>query len=766
MKLTAVDRKIAQEIQPFVPDNVFDVHSHIYRTKDLDIAPSSFWKENPAELGIEDWRRQMEGQMGRGKLRGGLFIPPPFCTSDKASDFVVNQLKKFPESKGLILTSLYHSKETALRYLENPRIAGFKPYHTFSKDKPTWQADLNSYLPEWAWKTAHDRGLVILLHLVKDLALADPDNQRAIREKCRKYPRAKLILAHAGRGFHYLNTIKGISALRGLENIWFDTAAICEPFALIAILQEFGPKKLLWGSDFPVSNDRGRCATAGDGFVWLTKNSVKWEQVSPVCNPTLVVFESLRALKEAADIFGLNTEDIRDIFGDNSRRLLGLKEESGTRTQELYRYAKKRIPGGNQLLSKRPEMMAPDVWPAYFSEARGCEVWDLDGKHYWDMSICGIGSCLLGFRDPDVTRAVRRRINLGSMCTLNPPEEVELADLLCKIHPWADCVRFARTGGESAAVAIRIARATTDRSLIAFCGYHGWHDWYLAANLGEADALRGHLLQGGLHPLGVPRELRNTAIPFHYNNRQEFQAVLDRYGDRLAGVVMEPCRNNPPEPGFLEFVRDGIHKCGGLLVFDEISIGWRLCFGGAHLKLGVNPDLAIFAKALGNGHPIGAVVGTRKAMAGAHDSFISSTYWTESVGPAAALATLKKMQKTDLPAHIAEIGTRVKNLWKKSAKKTHLPVKVDDGYPCFAHFGFDHPLSEELRTLYTQLMLERGFLAGSSLFPTLAHNDAVVSAYGKAIAEVFAEISLTLKQDKVKEKLKGPVAHTGFQRLL
>ena len=198
----------------------------------------------------------------------------------------------------------------------------------------------------------------------------------------------------------------------------------------------------------------------------------------------------------------------------------------------LYNHAKKRIPGGTQLLSKRPEMFASNQWPAYFERARGCETWDIDGRHYYDMSINGIAACLLGFSDPDVTRAVCDRVKRGSMCSLNPPEEVELADRLCKIHPWAEQVRFGRCGGEMMAVAVRIARATTDRSLVAICGYHGWHDWYLAANLGESDSLRGHLLPG-LKPLGVPRELRQTTIPFHFNHCAEFQNIIDRYGKRL-----------------------------------------------------------------------------------------------------------------------------------------------------------------------------------------------------------------------------------------
>ena len=443
-------------------------------------------------------------------------------------------------------------------------------------------------------------------------------------------------------------------------------------------------------------------------------------------------------------------------------RVKDAQDES--RTQALYRHARQRIPGGTQLLSKRPEMMAPGQWPTYFREARGCETWDLDGRHYYDLSTNGIGSCLLGFRDPDVTAAVQQRISLGSMCTLNAPEEVELADLLCEIHPWSEQVRFARCGGEACAMAVRIARATTDRSVVAICGYSGWQDWYLAANLGDNDALRGHLLPG-LDPLGVPRELRGTAVPFVYNRRDQFDALLAQHGDRLAAVIMEPCRNQDPEPGFLEHVRDGAHRVGALLIFDEITIGWRMHFGGAHLKFGVMPDLAVFAKALGNGHPMAAVIGTRAAMSGAQGSFISSTYWTESVGPVAALATLRKMKALNLPGHVARVGGLVQRCWEQSALRHGLPVQVS-GYPCLAHFSFKHPQAEALRTLYTQQMLGLGFLAGTGLYPTLAHTDAVVERYAEAVDQVFGELAQALAQGDVLCRLRGPVAHSGFKRLL
>jgi len=435
------------------------------------------------------------------------------------------------------------------------------------------------------------------------------------------------------------------------------------------------------------------------------------------------------------------------------------------KTLELYNHGKKRIPAGGQLLSKRPELWAPEQWPAYFAKAKGCETWDLDGNHYYDMGINAVGATILGFGDPVVDQAVKDCIDSGSISSLNPPEEVELADVLCDIHPWADCARFARAGGEMAAVAVRIARATTDRSIVAICGYHGWHDWYLAANLGEDDSLRGHLLNG-LNPLGVPRELRNTAFTFTYNNRKELQDIIDKHGDRLAAVIMEPCRYTDPDPGFLEFVRDETHKAGALLIFDEITIGWRLVFGGAHLKFGVNPDIALFAKTLGNGYPVAAVIGTEKAMEGAHTSFISSSYWTEKIGLVAALKTLERMQELDVCSHVAGVGTKVKNAWNTFGAKYGLNLTVDDAYPCLAHFAFADENATVLKTLYTQYMLDEGFLAGCAIYGTMGHTDEIIEKYEVAIDKVFAKIAKDIAGGHTEQSLNGPVSHTGFQRLI
>jgi glutamate-1-semialdehyde 2,1-aminomutase len=437
-----------------------------------------------------------------------------------------------------------------------------------------------------------------------------------------------------------------------------------------------------------------------------------------------------------------------------------------SKCQQLYRRAKMLMPGGTQLLSKRPEMFAPDQWPGYFQEAHGCEVVDLDGRRYVDMTTMGIGACLLGYSDSEVTDAVVARVKNGSMCGLNSPEEVELAQLLLALHPWAENVRFGRSGGEAMAIAVRIARASTGRDVVAFCGYHGWHDWYLAANRtthSESDALQEHLLPG-LSPNGVPKQLAGTALPFRYNQLDSLAQIVREHGSRLAAVVMEPTRHTEPMPGFLEGVRELCDRVGAVMVFDEISIGWRLALGGAHLRFGVQPDIAVFAKALGNGHPMAAILGRARVMQAAQESFISSTYWTESVGPVAALATLRKMQRRDVPAHIAAIGIQTREGLQQIAAQEAVPLTMS-GYPAMTYFGFDHPESLALQTLLTVRMLGHGFLAGSCFYPSLAHTAQYVEQYLTAAQEVFAELAEAIRQGDAARRIGGPTRHSGFTRL-
>jgi glutamate-1-semialdehyde 2,1-aminomutase len=352
------------------------------------------------------------------------------------------------------------------------------------------------------------------------------------------------------------------------------------------------------------------------------------------------------------------------------------------------------------------------------------------------------------------------------MCSLNPPEEVELAELLLSLHSWAENVRFLRTGGEAMAAAVRIARAATNRDVIAFCGYHGWHDWYLAANrqfTGPTDELRSHLLPG-LSPVGVPSQLAGTAVTFEYNQIDQLASIIKRHGANLAAVVMEPTRNLPPRPGFLEGVRELCDRASAALVVDEITAGWRFTLGGAHLLYGLEPDIAVFAKALGNGHPIAAVIGRERLMQSAHESFISSTYWTEGVGPVAAIATIRKLQQLDVAAHVSRIGTRLRDGLQQLGRQCGVPIKVA-GYPQLTSIAFDHPQSDALTTLLTVRMMDHGILSGSSFYPTWTHQDAHVDRFLAAAQVIFVELADAIHFENAESRIGGAVKHSGFKRL-
>lgn len=431
--------------------------------------------------------------------------------------------------------------------------------------------------------------------------------------------------------------------------------------------------------------------------------------------------------------------------------------------QSLYRQAKKIIPGGTQLFSKRPEMYLPDLWPAYYQKAKGCEVWDLDGRKYIDACYMGIGTSVLGYADPDVDKAVIAAIKKSTVSTLNCPEEVELARVLCRLHPWAQMVRYSRSGGEAMAMAVRIARAYAGKDIILFCGYHGWHDWYLSSNIADDRSLDGHLLPG-LEPAGVPRNLRKTAIPFHFNDLDGFQKVFERYRSRVAAVVMEPARNFYPQEGFLETIREVTKTAGVVLIFDEVSSGWRNAVGGIHLKFKVNPDMAVLGKGMSNGYPMAAVIGRAFVMEGAQKTFMSSTYWTERIGPVSALATIRKMKKCNVPSYLAGVGAKIQEGWKTLAAKHGLKIDVGGIYP-LSHFSFQYNEPLVLKTLFTQIMLEKGFLATTAFYASYAHKENHIKKYLKAVDETFHVIAKAIEEGDPSRFLKSRVCDAGFKRL-
>ena len=425
----------------------------------------------------------------------------------------------------------------------------------------------------------------------------------------------------------------------------------------------------------------------------------------------------------------------------------------------LYKKAKTIIPGGTQLLSKRPEMFLPDNWPSYYEKAVGCQIWDLDGEKYIDMSIMGIGTSSLGYANPDVNAAVIRSIHNGSFSTLNTREEVELAEKLIELHPTMDMVRFAKCGGEANALAVRIARSATSKSKVAMSGYHGWHDWYLAANLNNKEGLDGLLLPG-LEPAGVPKELAGTCLPFHYGKIDELESIVKLNPD-LGVICIEVQRGGSVDLEFLSAVRRIADEISAVLIFDEISSGFRMSVGGIYKNYGLEPDMVILGKALGNGFGISAVLGKREVMQATQKSFISSSYWTERTGYVAALATIKQFEERDVIAYLSDIATHLREEFKK-----HISADVValDGLHTVPTIIFKHQSPVLAKTYFTQEMLKRGYLASTVIYLSYAHTKKIIDAYILEVIEVTAEIERK-STSQLTDALNGPASHSTFARL-
>ena len=428
--------------------------------------------------------------------------------------------------------------------------------------------------------------------------------------------------------------------------------------------------------------------------------------------------------------------------------------------QKLYSKAKKIVAGGNMLLSKRPEMFLPEHWPAYFNKTKGCEVWDLDGNKYIDTLMMP-GTNSLGYSHPEVDEAVKETVGNGNMSSLNAPEEVELTERLVELHPWADMARFARSGGEANSVAIRLSRAASGKDNVAFCGYHGWHDWYLASNLSDSKGLDGHLLPG-LDPHGVPQNLKGSVYPFEYNNFDKLEHLVKT--KNIGVIKMEVYRNKEPENNFLQRVRKLANDNNIVLVFDECTSGFRKNYGGLHMLYDVEPDVAMFGKALGNGYAVTAVLGKREVMQAAEKSFISSTFWTERIGSSAGLATLKVMDKEKSWEKITKIGEYVNNEWTKLSKEFDLPITIS-GLAALTTFSFKSENALAYKTFITQEMLKKGYLAANAVYVCTAHTKDIIDGYIENIRPIFQTIKECEDGRDIMDLLEGPIAHNGFKRL-
>ncbi len=438
-------------------------------------------------------------------------------------------------------------------------------------------------------------------------------------------------------------------------------------------------------------------------------------------------------------------------------------KEKFSNGRSLWNRAVISIPGGNGLLSKRPDRYAPDIWPSYFAKCNGVIVEDLDGNSFIDMAQMSIGSSILGYANSELNLAVSNVIKDGVNCTLNAPEEVYLAEKLIELNPFASGVRFAKTGAEAMSIAIRVARASSQRDKVLFSGYHGWSDWYLATNIGNENGLNSHLIPG-LSTKGVPKGLANTAIPFNYNDVDHFERVVENNLD--AGVIcIEGARYDLPSNEFLDAVSHIAKKHSMVIVSDEITSGWRLTDGGVYKVNGFNPDLVVYAKALGGGFPISAVLGSEKVMHAAQETFMSSTMWTERVGFVAALTTIDILIREQAWKKFINLGDRIGKGWQKLANKHGLDLSVSDFKPLITMKLNYGDLNQKLATLFIQEMLRRGYLASTSIYLSNAHNELIVDKYLESVDEVFFIMSSALENKEIDSLLETRTRSDSFNRV-
>jgi glutamate-1-semialdehyde 2,1-aminomutase len=442
------------------------------------------------------------------------------------------------------------------------------------------------------------------------------------------------------------------------------------------------------------------------------------------------------------------------------------KTDRVARSLELYGRAMQLIPGGTQLLSRRPSRFAFGVSPIYAARAKGARIWDVDGHEYIDW-VSGIGSIILGYADPDVDEAVCRQIATGTVYSINHELEIELAEELVNLIPCAEMVRYAKGGGEACAMAVRIARGVTGRDKVLFCGYHGWHDWYLAANLSAEASLDEHLFSG-IEPIGVPRALAGTSLPFAYGDLAALGNLLDEQRGQVAAVIMEPLRSTEPPPGYLAGVAKLCREHGALLIFDEVTTGFRMSAAGVQPVVGVTPDMAVFAKSISNGYPLGVVVGRRECMEPAARMFISSTYWSDTIGLRAALTTLREIRRRKLPEHFEWLGTQLKQRITAAAAEAGLPAKCQGlAIHPQVQFAVEEAATKTLiTTLYIQEMAKRGCHGYATFYLNGAQGEPEIEQTVAAARETFAMIAAGLSRGTLAEMLEAELQQDAFRRLV
>ncbi|HVP43793.1 MAG TPA: aminotransferase class III-fold pyridoxal phosphate-dependent enzyme [Terriglobales bacterium] len=465
--------------------------------------------------------------------------------------------------------------------------------------------------------------------------------------------------------------------------------------------------------------------------------------------------ELLKAVKEHPEVAALNRGIIRN-EGYYKSLIAEEPMAATTRTlaasQGLKEEARRLIPSYSQTFSKGPTQFVQGVSPVYLARARGSHVWDVDDNEYIDYSMA-LGPVILGHADPDVNRAIGQQMESGYAFSLPHPLEVELAKVLVEMIPCAEMVRFAKNGSDVTAGAVRAARGFTGRDMVAFCGYHGWQDWYIGATTRNK---------------GVPAAVQQLVAGFEYNNLASLERIFAEHRGQVAAVIMEPAGVIAPQEGFLQQVKDLAHREGALLIFDEVITGFRMALGGAQEYFKVTPDLGCFGKAMGNGYPIAAVVGRRDVMEIFDEVFFSFTFGGDALGLAAALATIRALRERKAIDRIWEQGERLRDGYNTLAQKLGLErYTACIGYPPRTVINFKDDTGAEwlaLKSLFQQEVIKRGVLCAGYHMLCASHSAQDVEHTLRAYRAALGVMAEAIAAGNVETRLEGPPVSPVFRR--
>jgi len=413
------------------------------------------------------------------------------------------------------------------------------------------------------------------------------------------------------------------------------------------------------------------------------------------------------------------------------------------KSNALFAKASKVIPLASQTFSKSHLQWVQGVAPLFITHGKGSRVWDVDGNEYIDF-INGLLPVILGYQYKAVDDAIKHQLKKGIIFSLPSPLEYELAELLIKHIPCAEMVRFGKNGSDVTTGAVRLARAITGRDHIAACGYHGWHDWYIGSTARH---------------LGVPKSTRAMTHSFVYNDISSLERIFKKHKNKVAAVIMEPMNYSEPQNNFLQKVKTLARKHGALLIFDEIITGFRFDIGGAQKYFGITPDLATFGKSMANGMPIAALVGQKKYMRAVDDIFYSFTFGGECLSLAAAVATIREMEKKKVIPYLWHLGQILKD-------RTNMLVahyKLGDiisvvGKPPWQIFlisSTDSVSDLEIKSYIQQELLKKGFLWFGQHNISFTHTKKDVNNLLDAYDKIFGRMKVLLENNSLKSSLEG-----------